>query len=402
MGAQRLSVVSLALALTALTSPAPSSSGAWSGGPGPAAASAKTPATAAGAGGLRLVRIGRFRAPVYLTAPPGDGRRLFVVERAGRVRVVRDGRRLGPAFLDISRLVRTDGERGLLSMAFAPDYARSRRFYVYFTDNRGDLRLQELRRSRGNPDRAAGGTRRNVMTIRHRAHSNHNGGQVAFGPDGLLYMGPGDGGGSGDPERNAQNPRSRLGKILRIDPRRAGRRAYRVPRSNPRFRTRGARREIYSYGLRNPYRFSFDRQTGDLTIGDVGEGRVEEVDYVRRGRGRGANFGWNRFEGRLRFARGRARGHVPPVIQRFHREGNCSVIGGYVVRDRSLPQLFGRYLYGDLCDSRLRSALLRPGRAREDRAIGLSVPALVSFGEDARGRVYAISIRGGVFRLVRR
>ena len=349
----------------------------------------------------RLRSIGRFSAPVYVTAPPGDPTRVFVVERPGRIRIVRDGKKLRQPFLDIRDQVLAGAERGLLSMAFAPDYEQSGRFYVFFTDRRGTIRVQELSRSQGDPDRADRSTRRQVLSQRH-PRTNHNGGLVAFGPDGLLYIGMGDGGGRGDPGNNAQDLGSLLGKILRIDPRPAGRRPYRVPRTNPFARRRGARGEIYSYGLRNPWRFSFDRRTGDLAIGDVGQDRVEEIDFAPRGGARGANFGWPVFEGRRRFSRGSAPGHVRPVIERSHSSGDCSITGGYVVRDRSLGRLAGRYLYGDYCTGRIRSARLRRGRARGNAGTGLRVPLLSSFGEDARGRVHVTSLGGRVYRIVPR
>jgi glucose/arabinose dehydrogenase len=365
----------------------------------PAPAPAGTlPDARASAHGVRLRRVGRFAAPVYVTAPPGDRRRLFVVERAGRIRVVSRGRKLSRPFLDIRRLVSTEGERGLLSMAFAPDYARTRRFYVYLTSPRGDIRIYAYRRSRGSRHRANSRTRRRVMSLRHRRFTNHNGGQLQFGPDGMLYLGTGDGGGSGDPFRSGQRLDTRLGKLLRIDPRPSGRRAYRVPADNPFSGRPGARPEIYAYGLRNPFRFSFDRLTGDLTIGDVGEQEVEEVDFLPRGRS-GANFGWRCFEGRRRFAGCAAPGHVEPVLERFHSQGDCSITGGYVVRDPSLRSLYGRYVYGDYCTGRLRSASLRTGGADDDRPLGLTVGELSSFGEDASGRVYATSLRGRVYRL---
>ena len=359
------------------------------------------------AASVRLLLLGRFESPTYLTAPPGDRRRRFVVERAGRIRVVRDGRLRRAAFLDIRGRVETGGESGLLSMAFAPDYGRSRRFYVYFVDTSGAIRVEEYRRARRTADRALPSSRRLVIRQPHR-RANHKGGQLQFGPDGLLYMGFGDGGGAGDPDGNAQNRSRLLGKLLRIDPRRGRRRAYRIPRSNPLVGRRG-RNEVFSYGLRNPYRFSFDRRRGHLTIGDVGQDAVEEIDFVpNRRRGRraprgGQNFGWPLFEGRRRFREGTAPGHVLPVIERTHAQGFCSIIGGYVIRDRGLGRrLYGRYLYGDLCSSRLRTARLRPGRAVADRALGVRVPQLVSFGEDASGRLYAVSLRGAVYRLARR
>ena len=357
------------------------------------------------AAAVRLARVGSFDSPTYVAAPPGDRRRLFVVEREGRIRVRRDGRTLRRSFLDIRSRVQTGGESGLLSMAFAPDYARSRRFYVYFVDNAGFIRIEEFRRARSTGDRTSAGSRRLVLRQRH-FRANHKGGQLQFGPDRMLYTAFGDGGGGGDPDRNAQNRGTLLGKMLRIDPRRG--RRYRVPRSNPFAGRRGIRGEIYALGLRNPYRFSFDRRKGHLTLADVGQDEVEEVNFVpnRHGRGRaprgGYNFGWSVFEGRRRYREGTIRRHVRPVIQRSHSEGWCSVIGGYVIRDRSFGRLQGRYVYGDLCNSRLRIAALRSGRARADRRLGPRVEGLVSFGEDARGRVYAVSIRGGVYRLVRR
>jgi hypothetical protein len=354
--------------------------------------------------GVRLLLLGRFASPTYLTAPPGDRHRRFVVERAGRIRVLVGRRKLRAPFLDIRGRVQTGGESGLLSMAFAPDYARSRRFYVYYTDNSGFIRVEQYLRAASTEDRALPSSRRLVIRQPHHRY-NHKGGQVQFGPDGMLYMGFGDGGGSGDPSRNAQNRGRLLGKLLRIDPRPGG--GYRIPRSNP-FVGRRGRDEVYAYGLRNPWRFSFDRRRGDLTLGDVGEAEVEEIDFVRnrRGGGRvprgGYNFGWSLFEGRRRFRGGRAPGHVRPVLQHTHGQGFCSIVGGYVMRDRSLGRgLYGRYVYGDLCNSRLRVARLRSGRA-VTRALGARVRRLVSFGQDARGRVYAISLRGPVYRIARR
>jgi len=347
--------------------------------------------------GARLVRVGTFANPVYVTAPPGDRRRLFVVEQEGVIRVMRDGRKLRRPFLDIRADVAAGGERGLLSMAFPRNYTSSGRFYVYFTGNDGDIRIQEFRRS--SADVANPGTRRELLRIEHSRFGNHNGGQLQFGPDGLLYIGTGDGGGGGDPLGNAQRVSRLLGKLLRIDPRAAGGRPYRIPSSNP-FRGRaGARGEVYAYGLRNPWRFSFDRATGAINIADVGQNAVEEVNYAPRGRARGRNFGWNIFEGRRRYSAGSAPGHLPPVLERFASQGNCSITGGYVVRDRSLPALRGRYVYSDLCDGRIRSARLRSGRAAGDRSTGLRVDSPSSFGEDARGRVYVASLSGPVFRL---
>jgi glucose/arabinose dehydrogenase len=350
--------------------------------------------------GLQLIRVGSFHVPVHVTAPPGDHSRLMIVEREGRIRVVRDGKPLRRPFLDIRRRVRqANHEQGLLSLAFAPDYAQSRLFYVYYTDRAGDQRVVEYRAS--TEQLAAKRSARLVLRIADD-HPTHNGGQLAFGPDGLLYIGTGDGGGVGDPRGNAQDLGSLWGKILRIDPRARRGRAYSIPADNP-FRSRsGARREVYAYGLRNPWRFTFDRNTGDLAIGDVGQNRWEEINFVRRGRGRGANFGWRPFEGRTRFTAGEsAPGHVEPVLVRSHTRGYCAIVGGVVVRDPQLP-LEGRYIFGDLCRNRLTTARLTPNRAYQQRATSLKVSNVTSFGEDALGRVYVTSLNGRVYRIAAR
>ena len=358
---------------------------------------------AAAARGVKLRRVGTFDSPLFVTSPPGDRRRQFVVEQGGRVMVLRDGRKLGTPFLDIRSEVTAGSEQGLLSLAFAPDYADSGLFYVYFTDTAGDQRVVEFRR-RG-ADRADPGSARLVLRM-DDSESNHNGGLLLFGPDGLLYVGTGDGGGGGDrhgARGNAQNLRSLLGKLLRIDPRATGGRAYGVPARNPFVGRAGARGEIYAYGLRNPWRFSFDRKRGDLTIGDVGQNAFEEINFVRRGAGRGANFGWRPYEGRARYAAGEsAPGHVRPVIVRSHANGSCSITGGLVVRDPRLASLRGRYVWGDFCASRIESARLSAGRASSVWRTSLSVEGLSSFGEDAQGRVYVTSLRGPVYRIVPR
>jgi glucose/arabinose dehydrogenase len=353
---------------------------------------------------VKLERVGTFAQPVGLTAPPGDARRLYVVEQTGRIRVVRDGRTLPTPFLDVSRLITAGGEQGLLGLAFPPDHAESRRFYVHYSDRGGDNRVVEYRAP--DPDRADPGSARLVLTA-PGLEPNHNGGQLAFGPDGLLYIGLGDGGGGNDPHGprgNAQRLDVLLGKVLRIDPRADGDRPYRIPSSNPFAGRRGARGEVYAYGLRNPWRFTFDRATGDLAIGDVGQDAIEEVDFVRRGRGRGANFGWRVLEGRRRLTREPLRGRVVgPVLQLRHERGFCSVTGGVIVRDPALPALRGRYVYGDFCDGRVRSAVLRPRGTRDLGALPLpQVGSISTFGEDARGRVHVASLDGSVLRLTAR
>jgi glucose/arabinose dehydrogenase len=351
-------------------------------------------------GAVRLQKVGTFDAPVFVTAPPGDRSRLFVVEKGGTVRVMHGGKTLARPFLDLSGKVTTGSEQGLLSMAFAPDYASSGLFYVYYTDLNGDTQVVEYKRA--SEDAADPGSARTVLSQK-QPEPNHNGGLLLFGPDKLLYIGLGDGGGGGDrhgARGNAQSLGTILGKILRIDPRADGSNAYRIPSDNPFAGRAGARGEIYSYGLRNPWRFSFDRKTGDLTIGDVGQDEVEEIDFVRRGRGRGANFGWRPFEGNNRYAPGeRAPGAIKPVITEKHSDGNCSITGGVVIRDPKLPAWRGRYVYGDFCRGVIQTAVLSGGRARNQADRKLHVDQLSSFGEDASGRVYVTSLDGPVYRL---
>jgi glucose/arabinose dehydrogenase len=341
--------------------------------------------------GVGLKQIGEFDSPVYVTAAPGFPKLLFVVEQGGTVQVLRGGRRLGRPFLSIPGLTSFGGERGLLSIAFPPDYRESRRFYVYYTDPEGDLRVDEFKRE--SATRAARGSRRAVVEIPHKVNSNHNGGQLQFLGN-FLYFGTGDGGSGGDPPNNAQNRHSLLGKLLRIDPRQAG-----------------ARPEIYSYGLRNPFRFSFDRVTSDqprIIIGDVGQNRFEEVDYTTVAAAQGANFGWDAFEGFLPYGDENSGtpdpgGTVKPIYAYPHgRGGSCSIIGGYVVGDPHLPALYKRYIYADLCEGELRSLVPHLRQASNERKLGLSVSTPSSFGEDGRGRLYVASLDGPVFRLVPR
>ena len=361
-------------------------------------------AAAPAAGGVKLVSVGKFNMPLYVTAPPKDLRRVMVVQQGGRISVVRDGKTLSKPFLDISSRVTAGGEQGLLGLAFAPNYAKSGLFYVYFTRRDGKQEVAELRRATS--DRANAGSIRSVLVM-DDPEANHNGGQLNFGPDGLLYIGTGDGGGGGDQHGtigNAQNLGSLLGKILRIDPRRSGSKAYSVPASNPFVGRAGARREIYSYGLRNPWRFSFDRVAGDLIIGDVGESAVEEIDFTTIEQARGGNFGWRVREGNRQFSDESVDGAIEPVIVRTHDEGWCSVTGGYVVRDPALSSLRGKYLYGDFCKGIIYGARLSSsGASGNARVAGLpQIAALSSFGEDARGRIYVVSLGGAVSRIAAR
>jgi hypothetical protein len=358
--------------------------------------------------GLGLKRIGRFETPTYVTGAPGFPKLLFVVEQPGRVVALRGGHRLRRPFLDIGDLVGYGGERGLLSIAFPPDYAQSRRFYVYYTDRAGDIRIDEFKRR--NATRAARSSRRTVLRIPHRTNSNHNGGQLRFlGP--LLYLGTGDGGSGGDPPNNAQNRGSLLGKLLRIDPRPSGGRPYTVPAGNP-FVGRSGRDEIYAYGLRNPFRFSFDTVTARrprIAIADVGQNSFEELDYTTVDAARGANFGWDAFEG---FAPYRDEnsgtpdpgGTTKPIMAYDHGRdgGSCSIIGGHVVGRGGPSPLRGRYVYTDYCSGQLRSLVPHLRRAAHDRRLGLRVAFPTCLGEDGRGRIYVCSQEGPVYRLTAR
>lgn len=388
----------LTLALPACGSASESSTGS----------SARPAGGARAKGGVALKKIGSFDHPVYVAGAPGFPQLLFVVEQPGRIAVLRGGHRLRKPFLDIRGDVSYGGERGLLSVAFPPDYPQSRRFYVYYTDNAGNIRIDEFERA--SATRAARGSRRKVIGIPHPVNANHNGGQLQFLGD-LLYFGTGDGGSGGDPPNNAQNKNVLLGKLLRIDPRPAGGKPYTVPASNP-FVGKPGRDEIYSYGLRNPFRFSFDTASAKqprLVIGDVGQNRYEEVDYTTVGGASGANFGWDAFEGFHKYEDENSGtpdpgGTTKPIFAYSHSRGggSCSIIGGYVVRDPRLKGLRGRYIYADLCEGRLRSLVPHLKRASDDHKLGLQVASPTSFGEDNRHRLYVASLEGPVYRLVPR
>ena len=357
---------------------------------------------------VELAKIGGFPQPIYVTAPPGDPQRLFVVEKGGQIELIHAGVR--KPFLDVGGGIVTRSEDGLLSMAFAPDYATSGRFYVYYTaarpgDSAGDvLTLLEFRRSATDPDRADPTSRRVVLTIDHPSYSNHNGGQLAFGPGGRLYLAPGDGGGTNDPAGNAQNKAVLLGKLLRIDPRQNGGSPYTVPADNPFVGEVGSAPEIYAYGLRNPWRFSFDRLNGDLVIADVGQSAREEVDFAPHGTGAGADYGWRCREGTLATPNlippcTPSGNYAGPIFEYDHSGGRCAIVGGYVVRDRALPTLYGRYVYSDNCGGDIRSIALPPSSAG-DSSTGLTRKGIYSFGEDACGHLYLATGGGEVDVLV--
>jgi hypothetical protein len=333
---------------------------------------------------------GTFTDPVYVTSLP-DPDQLLVVERRGTIELWQDD--ASSTFLDIRSLVNDAGEdQGLFSVAVVPDYASSGRIYVMYTRADNALQIDEFTAS---GDSAPQSSRRAVLTIDHSESDTHNGGQLEFGPDGYLYASTGDGDLQGDPEGDAQNLGSLLGKILRINPRASGAAPYSVPPDNP-FGS-----PVWSLGLRNPWRFSFDAATGDLLVADVGATVQEEVDYAPRstGGGRGLNFGWNCREGTIAFSG--CTSPIPftnPIFEYPHDGGACAIMGGYVVRDPNLTGLYGRYLYGDLCTGQIHSFGLPNGIG--DRYEGLRVGRLQTFGEDSCGRIYVASALGPVFRLV--
>jgi hypothetical protein len=373
---------------------------------------------AAGASGASLEPVGEFEQPIFVTSSPEDPNRLLVVEREGRVVEVDGDTRA--TFGNLEGLVSCcEGERGLLSVAVAPDFDSTGRFYAAYTGTQaaggstGDLHVDAFRPS---PEGGGGLLREPVITIGHSDYSNHNGGQLELGPDGYLYISTGDGGGGGDPLESGQDVESLLGKLLRIQPLPGEEPSYAIPPGNT-FVGKPGRDEIWAYGLRNPWRFSFDRLSGDLVIADVGQDEREEVDLATSPAsgvvgGGGANYGWNCREGFQAYPHAPEScdslgGFTEPVFDYPHADPGggaahgCSIIGGYVVRDESLGDLYGRYIYADLCAGQVRSLLLPAsgGTATDDRSEGLSVSTPTSFGEDSCGRLYVVSNEGTVYRL---
>jgi glucose/arabinose dehydrogenase len=365
--------------------------------------SSDTPSEVTTGTGARLEEVVAGLAfPLYLTAPTGDASRLFIVERAGAIRIVKDGALLAEPFLDIRDRVSVSGEQGLLGLAFSPTFATDGRFVVHYTDLAGNTTLSRFQASPTDPDRADPATGALILTAA-QPFSNHNGGQIAFGPDGFLYLGLGDGGSSGDPDNRGQNLADLLGSILRIDVRAAD--PYVVPADNPFIGQPDASPEVWSYGLRNPWRFSFDRATGDLYIGDVGESQREEIDVspAAEGAGRGLNYGWSLMEGSQCF-RGPGcdqTGLELPALEYGHGEG-CSVTGGYVYRGSAIPALQGHYFYADFCQGWVQSFRYDGGVVTELTSWPALSPggSVVSFGEDAAGELYIVEAGGRVFRVV--
>jgi glucose/arabinose dehydrogenase len=369
---------------------------------------------------FRVTRVGTgFAAPIDIAALPDGTGRILVVERAGRIRILNpaSGAILPTPFLDITGQTTTDGERGLLGLALAPDFQASGIFYIFLTNLAGNIEIRRYHTLAGNRDQADPASADLILAIPHPGFSNHNGGWIAFGPDDFLYLGIGDGGGSGDPNGNGQNRNTLLGKILRIDP--AGdsfpadpNRDYRIPAGNP-FAGGGGAAEIWAYGLRNPFRASFDGATGNLWIGDVGQGAREEVDLMRPQDG-GANFGWNVVEGTLNFTGPPQAGFTPPVTEYSHGTGprqGRSITGGRVYRG-PVEGLRGQYVFADFISGNIWSLPVRwvsLGTTVSSDRFFLRRPDftpnagtlnnIVAFGADTVGNLYMVSLGGDIFRL---
>ncbi|MFN8036997.1 MAG: PQQ-dependent sugar dehydrogenase [Acidimicrobiia bacterium] len=344
---------------------------------------------------VKLTELAPVERPTAFATRRGDSS-LYVTEQAGRIRAIRAGRLDPTPVLDLRDTISSAGERGLLGLAFSPDGTK---LYVDYTNLNGDTRVDEYEMRGTLASRA---TRRELLAI-PQPQPNHNGGQLAFGPDGMLYVGMGDGGAADDQGPghvaggNAQSRDVLLGKILRVDPRRSATAPYTIPPDNP-YAHGGGRPEVWAIGLRNPWRFSFDRQTHDLWIGDVGQNQWEEIDFAPGTSARGANFGWNRFEGTHPYRDPAVSGTIAPILEYPH-DGRCSVTGGYVYRGSRIPALVGAYLYADYCGHDIRAFTQRDGKAVGDRALGIGAGNIASFGEDGDGELYVLSQGDGVLRI---
>jgi glucose/arabinose dehydrogenase len=353
-------------------------------------------------GSFKLTRVAAgLKSPVYVTAAGDGSGRLFIVEQPGRILVMKDGQVLPRPFLDIHSLVAFGGERGLLGLAFHPDFGLNGVFVVDYTRSSGHVGDTVIARYKAVPGSdVADPTSAQVLMVISQPQSNHNGGMVTFGPDRYLYIGMGDGGAGGDvgaghaPQGNGQSLTTLLGKLLRIDVGATG--SYAIPPTNPRISST-ARREIWAYGLRNPWRFSFDRATGALYIGDVGQNAWEEIDVRPSPSKGGENYGWPVLEGTHTYRGGRLTGDVKPVTQYSHSGGDCSVSGGYVYRGQKIPSMFGFYLFGDYCSGLVRTLVNFQGQWRT--SVLLDTPYFISsFGQDEAGELYLVNLGGEVYR----
>jgi glucose/arabinose dehydrogenase len=345
---------------------------------GEGGSSAPSSSTSPAKSGMALREMAKgLDAPVGISSTPSEPDRLYIVEQGGAVRILQDGKLLPDPFLDIRDQVVSGGEQGLLSLAFDP-HAGATRFYVDYTDTNGDTRVVEYDR----PQSSVPARTRELLFV-DQPYANHNGGQLAFGPDGRLYVGMGDGGAGGDPENRAQDLSQKLGKLLSTDPSGSG----------------GWR--IEGYGLRNPWRFSFDRKTGDLWIGDVGQGEWEEIDHTPKSSPGIENYGWDVYEGTHVFEdkEPNPAGHLVMPVYEYSHDHGCSVTGGFVYRGERVSAARGRYFFGDYCSGTVWSLVLRDGKATDVERVG-KIDQLSSFGEDAAGELYAASLEGKIYELV--
>jgi glucose/arabinose dehydrogenase len=339
--------------------------------------------------GMHTVLVAKVERPTALAARPGDPA-LYVAEKTGRVRKLVDGAVTGGPVVDVSSDLSQAFEQGLLGLAFSPD---GRFAYVYWTSRTGDVHVGAHDMASADPTAVVP-----VLTIPHSAHPNHNGGSLAFGPDKHLYIGVGDGGSEHDPNNLGQNLNTLLGKLLRIDPTPGGPAPYTVPADNPLAGRAGARSEIWAFGLRNPWRISFDRATGDLWIADVGQDQWEEIDVQPAASKGGENYGWSLREGTHQEKGPRPAGNVDPIYEYSHAGGNCSITGGYVYRGTKATGFQGAYVFADFCVGNLQM-LRRSGASVDVQPVGGRVDQVSSFGEDAGGELYVLSLAGSVFRL---
>ena len=372
---------------------------------------------------LSLIENG-FTRPVHITHAGDGSGRLFVVEQTGRIYILLNGNKISTPFLDIhDRVQAQGGEQGLLSVAFPPGFGTTRdHFYVYYTRSNGDNQVSRFRLGE-TPDVADPASEQLILLLPHPTYQNHNGGQLFFGPDGYLYIGVGDGGGGGDPFENAQNPGSLLGKLLRIDVEpdapvvpsdspykaylplmaRSDGPAYSIPPDNPFVGQPGYRPEIWALGLRNPWRFSFDRNTDDLYIGDVGQSKWEEIDFQLASSGGGENYGWDNLEGLVCYepASGcNTSGMTPPVHVYPHGSTECSVTGGFVYRGSSFPTMQGIYFYGDYCSGKIWGLQRNLGNWENQLLNNGDQTQITSFGEDQSGELYLTTLSGAVYQVV--
>jgi glucose/arabinose dehydrogenase len=394
-------VVKTPLASVNSTSPSPAASATAAPTPTRATHSSgvlnapRTPAPDLATASIKLTKLATFDQPVAMALRTKDAN-TYVVQKSGTVKQFRDGT-IGATVLDVSREISTSSEQGLLGLAFSTS---GNKMYVYFTSAQGDGAAGDdvLREYSFVNGRAVASSARDILRIAD-PYSNHNGGNIAFGPDGYLYVGLGDGGSGGDPENRAQNLDEPLGKMLRLDPSPSSGKPYTVPTTNPYRTSSGYKPLVWASGLRNPWRWSFDRVTKDLWIGDVGQDQWEEIDFQPANSRGGDNYGWNLMEGNHSYRGSPPAGYHRPIYEFSHASGNCSVTGGYVYRGSKIRNLWGAYVFGDFCAGELRAFILRNNAATNSRFLGVRVASLSSFGQDASGELYALSLDGPLYRI---